>query len=109
MNKTAEKTSADTFHAIADPTRRRLLELLAERERPVNSLSEAFTMTRPAISQHLRILREAGLVAERRVGRERQYRLRAEPLREVSEWVNQYERFWQERLDALGEHLDHNR
>ena len=102
----SENPGPDVFQAIADPTRRRLLRLVAEHERPVSALAESFPVTRPAISQHLRILLDAGLVAERRVGRERRYRLRAGGLREVSEWVGQYERFWREKLDALGEHLD---
>ena len=80
-------SAVDVYTAIADPTRRGLLDLLAEGERPVKRLAEPFAMTRPAVSQHLRVLREAGLVTERRVGRERRYRLRAAPLREVDEWV----------------------
>lgn len=96
----------DVFQAIADPTRRRLLEMVADGERPVNALAESFRMTRPAISQHLRVLREAGLVTERKVGRERRYRLRAAPLREVRDWVRQYEWFWQARLGALSEYLE---
>jgi DNA-binding transcriptional ArsR family regulator len=96
----------DVFQAIADPTRRRLLELVSDGERPVNMLADAFPMSRPAISQHLRVLRQAGLVTERKVGRERRYRLRATPLREVRDWVRQYEWFWRERFDALGEYLE---
>ncbi len=72
----------------------------------MKSLGAAFDMTRPAISQHLRVLRQAGLVTEHKVGRERFYRLRPEGLRDVSAWVQRYERFWRERLDALGDHLD---
>src|SRR5258707_3570770 len=68
-----------TLRAIADPTRRDLLGLLAEGEQPVNRLAEPFAMSRPAISQHLRVLRDAGLVTERRIGRERWYRLRTAP------------------------------
>ena len=71
----------------------------------MKALAEPFSMSRPAISQHLRILRDAGLVVEHRVGRERRYQLRASGLREVSEWVSQYDRFWQGRLGALGEYL----
>jgi DNA-binding transcriptional ArsR family regulator len=104
--RTVERLRADVFHAISDPTRRGLLAMLAEGERPVKSLADGFAMTRPAVSQHLRVLREAGLVGERRVGRERRYRLQAAPLREVGEWVAQFERFWVERLDALGRYLD---
>jgi len=97
----------DVFFAIADPTRRRLIDLLgAAPGQPVHALAEPFNMTRPAISQHLRILRDAGLVVEHKVGRERRYQLRAARLREVSEWVNQYERFWQAHLTRLGAYLD---
>ena len=98
--------AADVFDAISDPTRRRLLALLGQGERPVNALAAGFPVTRARISQHLRLLRDAGLVAERRVGRERRYRLSAAPLREVHDWVAEYERFWTERLDALGDYLD---
>ena len=106
MTKTVDNALEDVFSALSDPTRRRLLDLVATGDRPVKSLAEAFDMTRPAISQHLRILQRAGLVTERKVGREHHYALRAAPLREVHSWVQQYEHFWQERLDALGEHLD---
>lgn len=106
MAATTDPPRSDVFQALADPTRRRLIGLVAEGDRSVASLAAAFPMTRPAISQHLRILRQAGLVTERKVGRERHYRLRAAPLREVSAWVGQYEQFWRDRLDRLGEHLD---
>ena len=106
MTTNTHDRQADVFQAISDPTRRILLHLVAEEEQPVSRLSEAFAISRPAISQHLRILLDAGLVTERRVGRERRYRLRAAPLREVRDWAGQYERFWRERLDALGKHLD---
>jgi DNA-binding transcriptional ArsR family regulator len=99
-------SQVDVFRAIADPTRRALLNLVAESEQPVNMLAQTFSMSRPAISQHLRILKQAGLVAERRVGREHLYSLRAEPLHEVSDWVQHYEQFWHNRLELLGEHLD---
>ncbi len=106
VNEQTDAIAIDVFHAIADPTRRSLLEMVAEGERPVNVLAEAFDMSRPAVSQHLRVLREAGLVTERKVGRERRYRLRAAPLREVRDWVRQYEWFWKERFDALGDYLE---
>jgi DNA-binding transcriptional ArsR family regulator len=95
----------DIFHAIGDPTRRRLVDLLARGEQPVNDLASRFSMTRPAISQHLRILRLAGVVNSRRRGRERRYRLRPQRLREVYDWVAHYERFWPRKLKALGEYL----
>ena len=100
--------SHDVFLAVADPTRRGILDLLGGGEQPVSHLARQFGVTLSAISQHLRVLREVGLVAVRRVGRERRYRLNAEPLKEVSDWVRHYERFWQGKLDALGEHLEQN-
>jgi DNA-binding transcriptional ArsR family regulator len=100
--KTVQHASADVFTAIAHPVRRQLLDLLLAGERPVNQLAERFNTTRPAISQHLRILLDAGLVAEQRSGRERRYRLQANRLREVEAWLGQYEQFWSQKLDALG-------
>jgi DNA-binding transcriptional ArsR family regulator len=100
--------AADVFHAIADPTRRGLLDGLVAGEAAVGQLAASFDMSLPAISQHLRVLREAGLVTERRVGRERRYRVQPEPLREVVDWVQHFERFWNEKLDALGRHLEEN-
>ena len=100
-----ELLRTDVYRAISDPTRRALLDLLAGREHPVSALAERFTMTQPAISQHLRVLRDAGLVRERREGRSRLYRLQPEPLREAFEWLAQYERFWRHKLAELGEHL----
>ena len=97
---------ADVFAAIGEPTRRRLLDLLGNGEQAVNRLAQPFRMTRPAISQHLRVLRHAGLVTVRRVGRERRYRLRAKPLEQVYDWVTHYERFWRKKLKALGDYLD---
>jgi len=97
---------ADVFHAVGDATRRRILVLLGEGERPVNALARPFRMTRPAVSQHLRVLRQAGLVGVRRAGRERYYRLRGERLREVYDWAAYFERFWTEKLKALGDYLD---
>ena len=87
----------DIFAAVADPTRRRLLDLLSVGEQAVNELAELFRISRPAISQHLRVLREVGAVAERRVGRERRYRLRPAALREVAAWIARYERLWSGR------------
>jgi DNA-binding transcriptional ArsR family regulator len=97
--------AGDVFHAVADPTRRALLDLLAQGEEPVNSLAERFAMSRPAISQHLAILLKTRLVCVRRVGRERRYRLQPQPLEEIYDWVALYERFWTNKLSALSEHL----
>jgi len=100
-NASSAAQKHDVFQAIADPTRRGLLRLLVERELPVNAISSHFPMTRPAVSKHLRILAEAGLVKERKVGRETRYRLNADPLRELKSWLAFYERFWENKLDAL--------
>jgi len=100
--------SQEVFHAIADPTRRAILSRLAQgggEERSAGELSSSFAMTLSAVSQHLRVLREAGLVSVRKSGRERLYRLNADPLREVAEWTRAYECFWDERLGRLGAYL----
>ena len=98
--------STDIFAAIADPTRRALLEKLREQEQSVKQLAEPFAMSLPAISQHLRILEKAGLVKQQPLGRQRIYSLNPEPLKQVSDWVANYEQFWQEKLDALGKYLE---
>ncbi|MFH7026528.1 MAG: metalloregulator ArsR/SmtB family transcription factor [Heteroscytonema crispum UTEX LB 1556] len=98
--------SADIFQAIADPTRRALLDRLSTGEQPVKQLAEPFAMSLPAISQHLRILCEAGLVQMRSSGRQRLYRLNPEPLKQVSDWIAHYEHFWQQKLEALGNYLE---
>ncbi len=85
-----------------------MLDLLVGGERSVGELVERFDVSQPAISHHLRILREAGLVKTRRAGRQRLYRLEAGPLRQVYDWLEPYERFWKNRLQALGEHLRRN-
>jgi DNA-binding transcriptional ArsR family regulator len=84
--------------AISDPIRRRVLELVRDRELPAGELAEQFDVSRPAVSRHLRVLREAGLLRERRNGRQRLYRADPKPLAEVREWLDGY---WSGRLDAL--------
>jgi DNA-binding transcriptional ArsR family regulator len=96
----------DVFSAIADPTRRALLDGLSEGDRPVSALAGPLGMSLSAVSQHLRVLKETGLVSERRDGRDHVYRLEAAPLLEVDLWVRHYERFWRARLLALGDHLE---
>lgn len=98
--------STDIFVAIADPTRRAILDRLQRGERSVSHLAEPFSMSLPAISQHLQVLCEAGLVTQRRVGRQRLYRLNSEPLKQVSNWVARYEPFWEDKLNALDRYLD---
>ncbi len=96
----------DVFNAIANPVRRALLDALASGPLPVHDLAQAFPISRPAISQHLRVLLDARLVMEERVGRERRYRLDPAPLREVDRWVSHYQWFWRGRLQTLGRILD---
>lgn len=92
----------DVYAAIADPTRRKLLRLLADAEElPLYELTAHFQMGRTAVSKHLAILKEAGLVADRKVGRETRYRLNAAPLQEIKDWVSFYEKFWIGNVEAL--------
>lgn len=91
----------DVFQAIADPTRRKLLHLLGDEELPVTVISGHFTMSRTAVSKHLRVLADAGLVKNRKVGRETRYRLDPEPLLELKRWLAYYERYWENKLSAL--------
>jgi DNA-binding transcriptional ArsR family regulator len=97
---------ATTFEVLAEPTRRRILDLLRERERSVGELVGRLTISQPGVSKHLRVLREAGLVEVRTDAQRRWYGLRAEPLSEVDAWLEPYRQFWAGRLDALERHLD---
>jgi DNA-binding transcriptional ArsR family regulator len=100
------KPMTSTFAVLAEPNRRRILDLLRERERPVGELVAALRVSQPAVSEHLRVLREAGIVAVRVDAQRRLYRVRPEPLREIDAWLNPYRALWDERLDALERHLD---
>src|SRR5689334_18924879 len=95
----------DVFSAIAAPARRAMLARLAQGEMAMGALAESFEMSLPAVSQHLGVLKGAGLVASRRAGRQRIYRLRPEPLKAIADWVQTYEVFWTGKLAALGEYL----
>jgi DNA-binding transcriptional ArsR family regulator len=106
MTRAATTARVDVFVALADPSRRELLDLLRKGPMPVHEMAREFSVTRPAISQHLRILRDANLVRETKVGRERHYRLQAAALKQVSEWVKQYEAFWDDKLRRLGDTLN---
>lgn len=97
--------AADVFTAIADPTRRTILRLLGSGEQPVMALAEQFEVSLSAISQHIRILREAGLVTVRKAGRERVYRLNPAALKPVADWIAFYEPFWNDKLTALETYL----
>ncbi|EZP76781.1 regulatory protein ArsR [Parageobacillus genomosp. 1] len=96
----------DVFQAIADPTRRKLLRLLADKEMPVTVISGHFPISRTAVSKHLRILADAGLVKERKVGRETRYRLEPTPLLELKEWLAFYERFWDNKMAMLKHYVE---
>lgn len=97
----------DVYSAVADPTRRRLLRLLADAdELPLHEMTARFPVGRTAVSKHLAVLKEAGLVIDRKAGRETRYRLNAAPLREIQEWVSFYERFWTDRVDRLKDLLE---
>lgn len=99
-------TAATVYRAIADPTRRSILDLLRAGERCVVDLLTHFDFSQPALSKHLRVLREASLVKLRKVGRENRYRLDAKALRAVHDWVSHYEQFWNDKLDRLGDVLN---
>jgi DNA-binding transcriptional ArsR family regulator len=99
-------TTADAFNAVAEPRRRQILDLLAERERPVNDLVRELGLAQPQVSKHLRVLREVGAVEVRDAGRQRLYRLNARALKPIHDWVRGYERAWSERFDALDVVLD---
>jgi DNA-binding transcriptional ArsR family regulator len=90
-----------TFSALADPTRRSILARLASGERSVSELAEPFDMTMPAITKHLKVLEKAGLIERGRKAQWRPCRLKAEPLKTASDWIDQYRRFWEESFDRL--------
>jgi DNA-binding transcriptional ArsR family regulator len=100
------QSEPEVFGAISHSARRRMLDLLADGDRAVNALAAHFEMSRPAVSQHLRVLLDAGLVTEQRHGRERRYRLAPERLGPVRDWLSHYERFWDGHFSRLKRHLE---
>ena len=99
-------TTADAFNAVAESRRRQILDVLAVGERPVNDLVAELGLAQPLVSQHLRVLREVGLVEVRDEGRQRIYRLDGHPLKPIHDWVKSYERSWSKRFDRLDVVLD---
>ncbi len=95
----------DVFQAIADPTRRQIISLLASQSLNLNAVAEKFDISRPAVSKHIKILTECGLIVIKQQGRERYCEARLEKLNEVSAWVAQYRKFWLEKFDALESYL----
>lgn len=100
-NRSVTYSPEATFQALADPTRRAVLDLLRRGSQPAGQIAEAFPVSRPAISKHLRLLRRARLVREHREGRHRVYRLSPEPLKAVDSWLEHYRRFWTANLANL--------
>jgi DNA-binding transcriptional ArsR family regulator len=98
--------AATTFEVLAEPTRRRIVELLLERARPVGELVDLLGLSQPGVSKHLRVLRDGGFVAVRADAQRRFYELRPDPLAELDAWLAPYRRLWAGRLDALERHLD---
>jgi DNA-binding transcriptional ArsR family regulator len=96
------------YAALAEPSRRQILDLLRDGERSVSDLVPRLRLSQPGVSKHLTVLREAGLVEVRPEGRRRWYRLRAQPLAEVDQWLEPYRAYWSRRLDALERHLEEN-
>lgn len=101
--------SSDAFHAVADPTRRAILDQLRAGPAPVTEIAGSFRMSRPAVSKHLRVLREARLVSEKRDGRQRVYELTPGPLLECAHWLEGYRHFWQVSLLNLKRHLENRK
>jgi len=100
------ETRRDVFQAIADPTRRAILGLLAMQTLSVNAVAENFEISRPAVSKHVKVLEECGLITIKQEGRERFCQAKLDKLNEVSAWVDQYKMFWENKLDALEIYLD---
>lgn len=99
-------TTTDAFNAVAEPQRRRILEVLAGGERSVNDLVSRLKLEQPQVSKHLRVLREVGLVEARVDGRQRLYRLQGKPLKPIHEWVRKFEQTWNDRFDAMDDVLE---
>ena len=105
MSMARAATTSDVFNAIAEPQRREILVLLRAGERPVTDLARELGMTQPGASKHLRVLREVGLVQDRKAGKQRLYGLDARGLRPVHEWAGGFERFWSQSFDRLEEYV----
>jgi DNA-binding transcriptional ArsR family regulator len=105
-NQTVTYSEADAFHAVSDPTRRAVLDLLRRGSMPAGAIADKFPVSRPAVSKHLRVLRAANLVREEKLGRRRMYHLNPRPLREIDGWLEQYRKFWQANLASLKQFVE---
>jgi DNA-binding transcriptional ArsR family regulator len=107
MVKRRQRTELDSvFAALSDPTRRRILHLLARAESCVTELAKSFSVSLPAISKHLRVLEKAGLIRRERDGRVHRLRLEAKPMRDAAAWIERYRGFWEKQFDALADYLE---
>ena len=104
-----DMTRRDVYQAIADPTRREIIDLIAHERLNLNAVAEKFAISRPAISKHIKILTECGLIAIRQEGRERYCEARLEKLKEVAEWTATYRQFWDEKLHALKHYIENKK
>jgi DNA-binding transcriptional ArsR family regulator len=102
-------TTLNTFQVLGEPSRQAILDLLREGERPVGELVDHLQLSQPAVSKHLRVLKEAGMVEARVEAQRRLYRIRPEPLAELDDWLATYRQLWTTHLDRLEDHLDHRR
>ncbi|HEY3970374.1 MAG TPA: metalloregulator ArsR/SmtB family transcription factor [Solirubrobacteraceae bacterium] len=102
-------TALASFQVLAEPSRQAILDLLRDGERPVGELVDQLHLSQPAVSKHLRVLKEAGMVEARADAQRRLYRIRPEPLAELDDWLAPYRQLWTTRLDRLEDHLDHRR
>jgi len=105
MVKCSPRLLNRTFAALADPTRRRILEHLAQGDRCVTDLARPYSMSLPAVSKHLRVLENAGLIRRRRRGRVHSLKLEARPMRQALAWIEEYRKFWEESFDRLDQYL----
>jgi DNA-binding transcriptional ArsR family regulator len=101
----AQEARRDVFQAIADPTRRQIINLIAQKPMTLNAIADNFEISRPAISQHIKLLTECGMVVIEKVGRERFCEAKLDGLREVSSWVDQYRQFWNAQFNSLDKYL----
>src|SRR6187455_424135 len=106
MVKYSPRTLSRTFAALADPTRRRILEDLAHGDRCVTDLARPYRMSLPAVSKHLRVLERAGLLRRKRRGRVHELKLEAKPMQKAQQWIEEYRRFWEQNLDRLDAYLN---
>jgi DNA-binding transcriptional ArsR family regulator len=107
MVKHSPRILSRTFAALADPTRRRILEDLAQGERCVTDLAQPYRMSLPAVSKHLRVLEKAGLIRRKRRGRVHELKLDAKPMQKAQQWIEDYRQFWENNLDRLDAYLTH--